>query len=305
MLGLVLPPTNVIQKQIKIFRNIIMKQKQTAQKSRSWCLTYYPHNEQQDLKWFNNLSTSPQIRYFIVGREICPSTERLHFQGYISFKNAKTFKQTKKWFQLDKIHLESAKGNDFKNQTYCSKENKIIEIGKPIAQGKRSDISEAISILGAKASMSAVLEKVHNYQAVRHAELYLKYKEPKREISPIEVIWIYGSSGKGKTRKVFDDNTSEDIFTPISYKWWEGYDAHKVVLIDDIRRDFCKFHELLKLLDIYPFRVETKGGSRQVQFKKIYITAPYSPLQMWEGRCVEDLCQLTRRITQTINMDEF
>ncbi len=282
-----------------------MKKKKQAQKFRSWCFTYFPTDETADLRWFKNLATSSQIRYLVMGREHCPKSGKLHFQGYISYNNAKTFKQTKKWFQLDKIHLEPAAGNDIHNQKYCSKENLLIEIGTPLKQGKRSDISEAITILGAKASMSAVLERVHNYQAVRHAELWLKYKEKKRPVEPINVIWIYGSSGSGKTRKVYDDNSGNEIFVPVSYKWWEGYDAQSIVLIDDIRRDFCKFHELLKLTDIYPFRVETKGGSRQVQFKTLYITAPYSPTEMWEGRCDEDLYQLTRRITQTINIDEI
>ncbi|AGA18383.1 hypothetical protein [Citataivirus sanlemaris] len=302
--GLVLPPTFVPKAKKKIFRNSIMTKQKKQQKARSWCFTYYPTNEEQDLLWFKNLTTTSQIRYFVMGRELCPTTGKLHFQGYISYNNAKTFQQTKKWFQLDKIHIAPAKGNDFQNQVYCSKEHLLIEIGEPIKQGKRSDIVRAIDIITQTNSVSAVLEEVNNYQAVRHCELWLKYKEPCRPVQSINVIWIHGSSGSGKTRKVYDDNSGNEIFTPTSHKWWEGYDGHQVVLIDDIRRDFCKFHELLKLLDIYPFRVETKGGSRQVQFKTIYITAPYSPIEMWEGRCDEDLLQLTRRITQTIDIDD-
>lgn len=279
-----------------------MNQIKKEQKARSWVLTYYPTNETRDLIWFKNLSQSKQIRYFVMGREHCPTTGKLHFQGYISYKNAKTFKQAKNWFKLDKIHIEPAKGNDFDNQTYCSKEMLLIEIGKPLAQGKRSDIVRAIDILKETPQMSIVLDQVHNYQAVRHAELYLKYKEKKRPVAKIEVIWIYGPSGTGKTKKVYDDNSGNDLFTPTSYKWWEGYDGQKTVLIDDIRRDFCSFPELLKLTDIYPFRVETKGGSRQVQYTTIYITSPYSPQAMWYGHCGENLKQLKRRITQTIEI---
>lgn len=272
-------------------------------RKRSWCFTYFPTNDRDEI-WFQQLGKKKGVRYMIVGIETCPKTDKIHYQGYISYKNAKTFKQTKKWFQLDKIHLEEAKGNDLHNQAYCSKDsNLLVEIGEPIKQGKRSDIQIAKDIVKETQSMSKVLEEVNNYQACRHAELYLKYKERKRPVASIEVIWIYGSSGKGKTRKVYDDNKDIDIFTPVNYKWWEGYDGHKVVLIDDIRRDFCKFHELIKLLDIYPFRVETKGGSRQVQFNKIYITAPYSPTDMWCNRTEEDIYQLTRRITHTIDID--
>ena len=274
-------------------------------KSRNWVLTYYPTEEQRDENWFKKLSEKKGIRYFIVGKERCPTTDRLHFQGYIAFTNGKTFKQTKRWFELDRIYIDRAVAGDNKNQAYCEKEgNLLLEVGTPLKQGKRTDIERAVDIIKSTNSVGQVLESVNNYQAVRHAELYLKYKEKKRPVEPIEVIWIYGTSGRGKTKKVYDDN--EDVFTPLSYKWWEGYDGHAVVLIDDYRKDFCKYHELLKLLDIYPLRVETKGGSRQVQFNKIYITSCYSPYEMWGHRDGETdgYKQLERRITQTINIDD-
>lgn len=285
---------------IIIFRNVIMLEK----RNRSYVFTYF-YCDEATKRWIRTMSQTKGISYMVCGDEVCPTTQRPHLQGYIRWVSAKTFKAAKKWFCLDKIHIEVAKGNDFHNQKYCSKENLFLEVGEPTKQGKRTDIERAIDIVKNTNSVASVLEEVNNYQAVRHCELYLKYKEPKRIIAPIEVIWIYGKSGTGKTRKVYDDNPSEDIFRPVSYKWWEGYDGQKTVLIDDIRRDFCKFHELLKLLDIYPFRVETKGGSRQVQFTKIYITAPYTPSNMWVNHVEEDLYQLNRRITHLVNIDEL
>ena len=115
----------------------------------------------------------------------------------------------------------------------------------------------------------------------------------------INVIWIWGASQTGKTKYVYDN--CPNPFRPLNFKWWEGYDGHKTVLIDDFRKDYCKYHELLTLLDIYPIRVETKGGSRQVQFDTIYITSPYSPEETYDTR--EDIFQLTRRITQVIHKE--
>ena len=67
-------------------------------------------------------------------------------------------------------------------------------------------------------------------------------------------------------------------------------------LLMTIARTFCKFHELLNLLDRYPYRVECKGGSRQFTSKTIVITTPLSPEETWENRTSEDLGQLLRRI---------
>lgn len=272
---------------------------------RSWCLTYFPTCEEEDQKWFGYLSKKSGIRYFVVGYETCPSTDKKHFQGYISFKNAKTFKATKRWFELDRIHIEPAVAGDFQNKKYCTKENKFLEIGEPVKQGKRSDIDVAVAIAEETGSIREVLKVVKNYQAVRHTELYMKYCEEESVRLDLEVINIYGSSGKGKTRYVYQKE--KNIFRPINYKWWEGYDGHEVVLLDDIRRDFCKFRELLNLLDIYPIRVESKGGSRQLRAKKIYITTPIPLVDMWnsEWRSDEDIYQLGRRIHTTINIDDI
>ena len=81
-------------------------------------------------------------------------------------------------------------------------------------------------------------------------------------------------------------------------KWWEGYDAHPNVLIDDFRKDFCTFHELLRILDRYPYRIEVKGTSRQLLAKRIIITCPYHPEIIYDTR--EDIGQLLRRITKIV-----
>ena len=232
---------------------------------------------------------------------MCPTTKKKHLQGYIAFKNAKTFKQTKRWFGLDKIHIESAKADDYANEKYCSKEQVIIEKGEPMKQGKRTDIERAIEIVKETGSIGKVLDHVYNYQAVRHAELYMKYKEPEVVRPNLQVINIWGESGKGKTRYVYENETR--IYKPINYKWWDGYDGHEVVLLDDIRGDFCKFHELLNLLDIYPIKVESKGGSRQLRAQKIYITTPRPLTEMYQTR--EDIYQLERRITHTYHIDDL
>lgn len=272
-------------------------------RSRSWCITYFFTSEEEDRKWFKYLSTKSGIRYFVVGCETCPSTKRKHFQGYISFHNAKTFKACKKWFQLDRIHIIPAIAGDYKNKAYCEKENKFLEVGKPVKQGKRTDIDVAIDIVKETGSIRQVLKVVKNYQAVRHTELYMKYCEEESIRLDLEVINIWGGSGKGKTRMVYEKE--HNVFRPLNYKWWEGYDGHEVVLLDDIRKDFCKFHELLTLLDIYPYRVECKGGSRQLRAKKIYITTPIPLVEMWKSdyRTDEDIYQLERRIHTTIHIE--
>lgn len=285
-----------------------------SKRSRTFAFTYFPNNLEKDITYFKQLKDKSKCLF--VGLESCPETSRLHFQGFVRVASARTFKSMKQnFFKLDKVHLEPALASDAANREYClalgKHKNKkghikqIIDYGEPAHQGKRNDITTAINLLNLSGSMSDVCEVVHNYQAVRHAELYLKYKEKPRPVSPILAINIWGSSGTGKTKSVYEFCNPDMPFVPVNHKWWEGYDGHKTILLDDIRGDFCKFHQLLKLLDIYPFRVETKGGSRQVQFTTIFITTPIPFVDMWAHRTTEDLFQLSRRITHTIHIDNI
>ena len=125
------------------------------------------------------------------------------------------------------------------------------------------------------------------------AESLMKYFEPKREIVPT-IIWIWGESGSGKTRWVYENYT--EVFRPVSHKWWEGYDGHKTVLIDDIRADWCTWREILTLLDVYPLKVECKGGSRQLLAETIILTCDRPPEGVWCNS--EDVNQLHRRISE-------
>ena len=130
---------------------------------------------------------------------------------------------------------------------------------------------------------------------MRLAKEYIPF-HPGRATSADSVVvnWYYGPSGTGKS-SVARDLAAHDIYSPPSGKFWEGYDGHTFVLLDDMRCDFCKFHQLLKLLDIYPLRVEVKGGSRQLWATTIWVTSPYNPEGMWAGKTQEDIYQLERR----------
>jgi len=239
--------------------------------------------------------------YIILGLEECPKTQKQHIQGFIIFKQAKTFKQWKSILPA-KVHFEKCYSQALNNIKYCSKDgNVLFEYGtKPKGQGKRSDYVVVREMLASGASMKTIVNSVSSYQAVRSAEIIKKYIDEPRKIAPIEVIWIYGATGVGKTRFVYKKHP--ELYRCISYKWWNGYDGHDVVLIDDIRGDFCKFHELLKLTDLYPFRVEIKGSMTQVKYTKLYITAPFPPEQLYESYS-EDYKQLTRRITKIIKLE--
>lgn len=239
--------------------------------------------------------TQLPYEYLCYGREECPDTNKKHLQAYIYFKNAKSFSSVQKL--LKPRHVEAAKGSAADNINYCSKDGDFIELGERPKQGSRNDINNIReSIQQGNYTMRDIVSSATSFQSIRIAEVNMKYFEPRRDWEP-EVYWFYGASGTGKTRKAYE--MCEDPYVCMATnKWWEGYDGHEDVIIDDYRRDFSTFSILLKLLDRYEFRVECKGGSRQLRAKRIFITSPRHPVDTWEGRTGEEIKQLTRRIKE-------
>lgn len=231
--------------------------------------------------------------YIIVGDEICPKTGRPHHQGYM-YSKARPTRKTIRAMLPPGTHVESAKGSPQQGYAYCTKEKILYERGDRPMMGKRNDIVKVREILKETGSMREVVRNVNSYQACRMGELILKYDERKRDFKPT-VRWYWGPTGSGKTKTAMEE-TKDPWVSGKNLKWWEGYDAHSHVIIDDFRKDFCTFHELLRILDRYEFRIENKGGSRQLLAELIIITSCYKPEDVYDTR--EDVGQLLRRIDE-------
>lgn len=257
-------------------------------KSRKWFLTI---NNYSNEEWDTCIKEIKNTKYGICCREVgAQGTPHIHL--WLHYSNARTFNSIQKKF--NRANIQEGKGRD-SDQSYLKKDGDFEEFGEMEKQGKRSDLDTIKKIVKNGGNMNDIINVSTSYQSMKCGELLLKYCEEPRPIEPIEVIWFYGKSGSGKSKTIFD--TEVNLFRPTTYKWWEGYDGHTTVLVDDWRPNWCSFVNLLKLTDIYPFRVQTKGGSRQVKYNKIYFTSHLSPAQYFEELEESDYLQLKRRIT--------
>lgn len=258
-------------------------------KTCGWFITLcnYTSEEYSDL-----MKEVELARYLVVGEEICPTTQTPHYHAFIYYKNDRSFSKMKKLFP--RAHIEVCK-KPKECREYCMKDGDYVEFGEMIHQGKRNDLQEVRKVLADTGKMRDVVNVATSYQSVRMAETILKYHEKPRNWKP-KVYWFYGATGTGKSKTAYEILGSDCYTTLDTGKWWEGYDGHENVHIEDMRRDFMKFHQLLKLLDRYAYRIECKGGSRQFLAKNIIITSCFSPYEMYETR--EDIQQLIRRIDE-------
>src|SRR5690606_12537084 len=99
----------------------------------------------------------------------------------------------------------------------------------------------------------------NNLQQLKYAEALPKYYLPDRDPkNPPKVYWIFGPTGVGKTKLVYD--TFEDICSVSSYDWLgTGYNQNECFLLDDFRELNLPFEQVLKITDRYPYTLFFKG----------------------------------------------
>lgn len=281
--------------------------------AKNWCFTLNNYTAADEEK-LAATAQDERVKYLVYGRELAPETGTPHLQGYIELDRRFRLGQLKRLGGLGGAHLEAARGSGQSNREYCVKDRDVVEFGEACAagQGRRSDIDNVRELVKTTGSIRVVSDKVTSYQALRFAEAYLKYHGPTRQWET-QVRWFHGRTGSGKTRRALEEaegrhdpewipesSTPRAVYWKLACKtWWDGYDGHDDVILDDFRPDWFSFSYLLGLLDRYPFLVETKGGTRQLLARRIWITAPVAPDLMFCGTIKEDdILQLLRRITE-------
>lgn len=176
-------------------------------------------NEMMTDELWNSLKET--VKYIVYQREICPKTEREHFQWFINFH--KPQRVTGLWTAFPMLvgeHIEHAK-DPLHCINYCKKddtrkENHIpTEYGKYVAEGERSDWEEIRDdVIVNRLHMQTVSRKwpeqfIKYHKGIeRMAELNpppFKHKFPKESFTrPFETdfskaIFVWGHSGCGKT----------------------------------------------------------------------------------------------------------
>lgn len=263
-------------------------------RARSWCFTINnPTEEDKPLTW--------ECKFLIFQLEK-GDAGTTHYQGYVQFANPKTLAGVRG--HNGRAHWEVAKGNADQNIAYCTKpegrEDGPWEKGTRPAQGKRSDLDDIADACRERKSLKEIAGD-HPGSFIRYNKgicaLRGLYAEPRTEKT--KVLWFWGDTGTGKSKAASEIEGDLYWKDMSNGKWWDGYEQQDVVIFDDMRKDTFKFHELLRLFDRYPLRVETKGGSTQFNSKTIVVTSCHRWDKMWEHQSDECMAQLERRITET------
>jgi len=247
------------------------------------------------------------MKYLVQGTEVCPSTGKHHFQGYIYWKNPRSVKATCKKFGC---WVRPAKGTPEQCRTYCIKEQKFEEFGTLPKQGKRTDLEDlAQKLLKGETTVDEIIIEepttYHQYgRTLEKIEDLAMRKKFRTEMTSCE--WLVGPTGVGKSHKAFADFSPEThyVYRHNDKGWWEGYKQQETIVINDFRGQI-PYDELLQILDKWPYYVPRRGREPMpFVSKKVIITSPLTPEEAYPRRTTKDkIDQLLRRVT-VISMTE-
>lgn len=219
-----------------------------------------------------------------------------HLQGYIQF----TVKKRGAWVTnalselFDKaVSTRACAGSDEQNETYVTKEEGRLggpyRFGVRLAmaggKGGRSDLAQVKKMLDEGRSMKDIANEQFGafIRYVKGLREYQRINTTPRDgtVAPtIEII--VGPSGTGKSRKALADNPGAYWFGS-NGKWWDDYEKHDTVVFDEFYGHVLPFTILLRILDRYPLRLETKGGSVELTATKFVFTSNRMPEDWYNG----------------------
>lgn len=239
--------------------------------AKNWCLTL--NNPESPCLGFQE----EIMNFMICGLEIGEQGTE-HIQGYIQFKKPKRLAQLKKMFP--RAHLEVARGKPSANVTYCSKDGKWHDHGvlQPGA-GTRNDLNAIKELIDSNSTWNEIREN-HYGAAIRYRKSLIDDLEHHRASRSWEtVIYIHwGDTGTGKSKYCFEN--FPNAYWKSRGEWWDGYDGHEVVIIDEFY-GWLPIDFVLRLADRYPLSVPVKGGFRKFVAKEIHFTSNKHWSEWW------------------------
>ena len=232
--------------------------------------------------------------YFCMADEIA-TTGTYHTHIYVYSHSPIRFNMLKN--RLPTAHIEKSYGSSSENRDYISKSGKwendckaetsiegsFFEYGKlPSEKDETSPkMSKLIEYIRDGKRTAEIIDdtpnlafKIKDIDILRQTLLSEKYTIENRNLY---VSYIFGASGTGKTRGIYQSHDPRDICRITNYRAgrgisFDGYNGQDVLVFEEFHSQI-PIEDMLNYLDIYPLYLPARYNDRIACFTKIYITS--------------------------------
>lgn len=230
------------------------------------------------------------IQYAVWSFEVGGETGTRHVHIFLYSVNPLRFSKILKEFNGG--HFEMAKGTVKQNREYVLKEGKWrndpkgdtridgeqYEYGeqpREVGQGTRTDLHRMYDMIKEGKSNFEIIEENPEYityiEKIEKARFEIIREKYRKEWRTLDVTYIWGDTGIGKTRGVMEKYGYDKVYRVTNYQHpFDGYQGEDVIVFEEFR-DSLKIEDMLKYLDGYPCVLPCRFVDKQACFTKVYI----------------------------------
>ena len=233
----------------------------------------------------------PTLKFFCMADEI-GEQGTYHTHVYIHFNFRVRVGKIKKYFPS--AHIDIANGTAKNNVEYVKKSGKWKDTEKaetsvpntyeewgtmPTQKGRRSDLEDLMQMVEAGYTVTEILQEnndmilyMDKIEKIRQAFLNEKFKGKRR--LDLHVTYIWGATGRGKTRSIMDAYGDSNVYRVIENGGghpFDQYDGHAVIVFEEFRSSF-KISDMLNYLDVYPVTLPARYCNKVVCYNRVFIT---------------------------------
>ena len=248
-----------------------------------------------------------------------------HTHIYFCLSSASRFSTVKKRFEGG--HFEMAKGTSQQNRDYIfnqgkwNKEKKghIIlpetheEYGEcPVErQGQRNDLHDLYDMIKQGMTNYEIIENEPNYMMnidkIERARQIIREEKYKNTFRNLNVKYIFGETGVGKTRGIMEMHEYVNVFRVTDYKNpFDNYKGQSAIMFEEFRSSL-KIQDMLNYLDGYPLELPCRYTNKIACYTDVYIVTNISLENQYkeiQKEYKETWEAFLRRINQVIKMEK-
>lgn len=227
---------------------------------------------------------------------ICVSKDgKYHIHDVVTMSSPVRLNQISKMF--GNVHSDIMRGTKEQASDYINKKGKFEEKGEKIIlqwgniesiennQGSRNDLNDFdVNCLSKDFNLDDFLLQFYDDTLIRmYTNRFYRIRRIKaQEFRKVEVIYVEGEAGSGKSRGAFEKypgafRVSTDIKNNFPF---DGYSCQDIIWLDELRPGYFTHSQLMQILDGYPMNVNVKGSNCPACWTKVIITTAV-PLSDW------------------------